>query len=80
MCLRKYALLYEVFHYIFITANRETAIGLVNSDNRKALNFDKKIGFKELTRIKDGHKKGVDTVILELRKEQCMWINQKEAA
>ena len=80
LCLKHYALLREVFHYIFITADRLTAVGLVNSDNIKALNFDKKIGFRELTRIKDGHSKGIDTVILELRREDCKWINLKEEA
>lgn len=80
VCLRKYTFIREVFNYIFITSNRLVAVGIVNSDNVKALRFDRKLGFKEIGRIKDGHKKGVDTVLLELRREDCIWINHRKAA
>ena len=79
-CFRKYTFLREVFNYIFITANRQIAIGIVNSDNQKALKFDKKLGFIEIARIKDGCKTGVDTVLLELRRENCIWINNMKEA
>lgn len=78
--LRNHAFVYEVFNYIFNTLGRKVAIGFVDSTNIKALKFDKKLGFKELARIKDGARYGVDTVILELRREDCKWIELKEAA
>jgi RimJ/RimL family protein N-acetyltransferase len=81
VCFRNHTFIREVFDYIFIKANRQVAVGIVNSDNVKALKFDKKLGFTEIGRIKDGHKKGIDTVLLELRRENCIWINhRKEAA
>ena len=77
ICLKGYKLFREVFNYIFNVGNRHTALGFVSADNDKALNFDKKIGFKELARIKDGFKLGTDTVILELRRENCKWIDKE---
>ena len=78
--LKNYTFLYEVFNYIFNVGDRQTAIGFVSSENTKALKFDKKIGFKEVARIRDGVKKGVDTVILELHRDDCEWIKCKEEA
>ena len=78
--LRNYTFIREVFNYIFVTHGRRTALGFVSSDNKKAMVFDKRLGFKELARIKDGARHGIDTVILELRREECKWINMKEAA
>jgi len=78
--LRNYTFISEVFNYIFNTAGRLTALGFVSSENEKALRFDRKLGFKEIARIQDGNKKGIDTVIFELRRENCMWINRKVEA
>ena len=80
ICLKGYTYIREVFTYIFDTAKRGIAIGTVSSDNEKALRFDKKIGFREVARIRDGHRKGVDIVLLELRREYCKWIKSKQEA
>lgn len=77
VCMKNYIMIKEVFNYIFNTAGRLTAVGFVPGNNEKALRFDKKLGFKELARIKDGCRKGVDTVILELRKDDCKWIEDR---
>jgi len=77
IALKNYTFISEVFDYIFNVGDRLTALGFVSSENTKALlAFKRRLGFKELARIKDGHKKGIDTVILELRREDCKWINQ----
>jgi hypothetical protein len=78
--LKNYTFLYEVFNYIFNVGDRQTAIGFVSSENTKALKFDKKIGFKEIARIRDGARKNVDTIILELHRDDCKWIKCKEEA
>lgn len=49
---------------------------LVPANNTKALSVDKKIGFKEVTRLKDAFKQGVDYVLLEMRKEDCKYFNE----
>jgi len=47
--------------------------GLVPTDNPKALTIDAKIGFKEVCRIPDGERDGVDTVVLRLDREDCRY-------
>lgn len=61
----------EISKFVFDVAGRIIMYGLVPSDNAKALKLDKKIGFKEITRLKDAYAKGVDYILLELRKEHC---------
>lgn len=62
------------FDYAFNQCDRRIAIGRVASDNAKAMRFDEHIGFKELFRVKDGQRDGVDIVVLELRKKDCRWL------
>ena len=68
----------EVFGYVFVQAGRSIAYGQVPADNEKALRFDKKLGFEEVIRLKNAWADGVDTVVLELRKENCRWIDNEE--
>ena len=79
ICLKKYTFVKEVCNYIFNIGGRSTIVGIVGADNKKILSFGKRLGSKEIARIKDGFKFGTDTVILELRREDCKWID-KEAA
>lgn len=67
----------EVFGYVFTHADRQVALGLVPAKNEKALKFDRKLGFVEIFRIKQGYAEDEDMVILELRKENCKWIGGK---
>ncbi len=75
-------LLRVTFDYVFIYANRGVMIATVIGNNTRALRLVKGIGFKELFRVEDGHKLGVDTVVLEMRRENCRWITpvNKKAA
>lgn len=68
----------EVFTYIFITSGRSVVIGSTPSDNKRALKFNKHIGFNEKCILKDAYADGIDLVITEMRKEDCMWIEQDE--
>jgi hypothetical protein len=67
----KHGFFHEVSKFVYDTAERLVMFGLVPSDNAKALRLDKKIGFREVTRLKDAFKLGVDYVLLEMRKEDC---------
>ena len=58
-----------VFKHVFDTCEREVIIGITPDDNPKALKFIKHMGFKEIVRIKDGYKDGIDYVITEFRKD-----------
>jgi RimJ/RimL family protein N-acetyltransferase len=68
----------QIAEYAFNQCGMQMLIGLVNSDNQKALGFDKHIGFKELLVIPDGFAPGVDQHILQLRREDCRWLNEEE--
>jgi hypothetical protein len=67
----RHGFLHEISKFVFDDSGRLAMYGLVPADNKKALNLDKKIGFIEITRLKDAYKKGVDYVLLELRKSHC---------
>lgn len=67
--------LFACFDYVFRQLNLNVVIGIVPSDNAKALRFDKHLGFKELARIPKGHPAG-DLVILTLRKEDCRYVGE----
>ena len=79
MCLKNHQFIYEVFNYAFNTADKLTLIATIQSDNKKSLNFTKHMGFNQLAIIQDGVRKGIDIVILELRREFCTWINEEAA-
>ena len=68
----------EVCKYVFLETGRNAMIGLVPADNHKALKLDTHFGFKEIYRLKDGYKMGVDFVIMEMRKEDCQYLTDEE--
>jgi hypothetical protein len=68
----------EVAKFVFDASDRLVMYGLVPADNKRALSVDKKIGFKEITRLKDAFKRGVDYVLLELRSEDCNYYTTED--
>lgn len=64
----------ECLRYPFEIGKRGLVIGVTPGDNAPALEFNRRIGFKEVYRIKDGWALGTDMVIQELRREACRWI------
>jgi hypothetical protein len=60
------------------------AVGLAAVDtfgrtNAKALRFNARLGFREVRREADGFGDGVDKVWMELRREDCRWLQRKAA-
>lgn len=72
----------EISRHLFVVCRRERIFGLVPANNSKALKLDEHIGFTEAARIPNGFKKGVDTVVLVMEKENCRWLAEehREAA
>lgn len=64
------------FEYVFKQAGLKVVIGMVPSTNAKALKFDRRIGFSEVARIKDGVPDG-DLVVMQLRREDCRYLEQE---
>lgn len=55
------------FHYAYIEAGVNWTLGMCYG-NEGAVEFDKKLGYKELTRVKDAHPNG-DVVMVGLHKD-----------
>jgi len=68
-------LLYATFDYVFNAANLNVVIGMVPSSNKKAIRFDKHVGFTEVGRIKNGASDG-DLIIMQLRRENCRYLER----
>ena len=72
-------LLEEACRYFFDACGCTVMIGMVVGDNPTAIKFNKHVGFKEVYRIKDGFKNGVDWIIMEARREDLRrWFNETE--
>lgn len=66
----------EAFSYPF-NNGRNLVIGVTPGDNTRALEFNRKIGFIETHRVKDGWSLGTDMVIQEMRLDQCRWLSRR---
>ena len=65
----------EVFKFVFSEeSGRTKVLGITPADNQQALKFNKHIGFREIFRIPDGFKQGIDFVVQELNKSECRYI------
>ena len=70
-------LLRAAFEYPFNQLGIEKAFGIVNSLNTKAMEYDKKLGFKEAVRFAGMHEDGGDLVVFEMNKADCRWIREQ---
>lgn len=67
-------MIWVCFHYPFVQLNCRKMFGQVPASNVRALEFDRKLGFIEETRIKDVFPDG-DLVVLSMKREDCKWLN-----
>ena len=70
----RHGLLELAFNFVFLHAGRGIVFGMTPANNKTALRFNRKIGFQELYRLKDGYRTGIDYVLQEMRRESCRWI------
>lgn len=70
-------LLFGAFDYPFNFLGLEKTFGIVNSLNTKAIEYDKKLGFKEAIRFAGVHCDGGDLVVFEMNKSDCRWIRER---
>ena len=71
-------LLFGAFDFPFNYLGVEKAIGVLNSLNTKAMNYDKKLGVTEVVRLEGMHDDGGDLVVLEMNKADCRWIKERK--
>jgi hypothetical protein len=67
-------LLIEAFTHIF--KYREAVIGWVPANDTVLRDKAKRIGFKEINRVKDGMAPGIDMVLVEMHKSDCKFIRR----
>lgn len=72
-----------VFIFAFDVVGVSVAVGTVPANNKRAMRLTKRLGFRETYRVRDGWAPGVDMVLHELRREDCVakgWLKAKEEA
>ena len=71
-------LLFGAFDFPFNYLSVEKAIGILNSLNTKAVEYDKKLGFTEVVRLEGMHDDGGDLIVMEMNKADCRWIKERK--
>lgn len=71
-------LLWAAFDYPFNQLGLKTVLGVVNSNNEKAMKYDKHLGFTEALRFPGVHDNGGDIVLFKMEKAQCRWLKEKK--
>lgn len=74
------ALVRPAFEYPFQQAGRRVIIGLIPAGNARSVHLAKRLGLRETYRVRDGWALGEDLVVLEMRREECRWLQQRKAA
>lgn len=67
-----------VVDYVFNTGNRSIILGAIAANNVRAIKTVKHLGFTETCRIKDGYAEDIDYVLLQLRKENCDYYEERD--
>jgi RimJ/RimL family protein N-acetyltransferase len=66
------------FEYPFLQLGMEKVFGIVNSLNTRAMEYDRKVGFKEAARFEGVHDDGGDLVVFCMDKADCRWIKERK--
>ena len=67
------------FRYPFEQCGRNVALATVRAKNVRSVRLCRRVGFREVYRIRDGIEVGEDMVIFEMRSEDCRWVLRKAA-
>ncbi len=71
--------LFTVFaDWVFDYLDKKRMFGLVPDNNAKAIRLDKKIGFREVTRVPDAICDGIGYIVMRLDKDDCRWRTKYE--
>jgi hypothetical protein len=71
------SLIHPASNYVFVQANRGIALAMIRGGNLRSQRLCKHAGLKEVYRVRDGIRVGEDIVIMELRREDCRWIESE---
>jgi hypothetical protein len=76
----KHGLLETFTDLIFNIMGKKYIYGMVPSNNEKAVNLNKHIGFVERTRLPEAFADGVDYIVMEMTKDTCNYLPSKSEA
>lgn len=68
-------LISAVFSYCFDNLNLKKVFALVPSDNAKALEIDRRLGFKDEVVVPDVFA-DADLVVMSMRRDECRWLRR----
>ena len=63
----------ETFHFPFVVCDCEAVLALVDSTNEAAMNFDTRLGFKQIASVPHGGTDG-DLNVLQMLRSECRWL------
>lgn len=63
----------EAFEFPFNVCGCEVVLGMVDSVNTQALDFDRRLGFEEIARIPNGGLEG-DLIVFRMTRAECRWL------
>ena len=76
----RYGFLECCFEFMFLISDVSRIYGLVPADNGKAVKFNTRIGFTEKARMEEAFAKGVDYLLMELKRENCLHLPKRNKA
>jgi RimJ/RimL family protein N-acetyltransferase len=76
----KHGFLECCFEYMFDISGIERVYGLVPANNVKAVKFNTHLGFTIKARMEEAFEKGVDYLLMELKRENCLHLPKHEQA
>ncbi len=76
----KHKFLDVCFEYMFNTGNVSKVYGLVPANNTKAVKLNTNMGFTIKSTLEEAYEVGVDYLLMELKREDCRFIEHREAA
>jgi hypothetical protein len=68
------------FFHMFVERNVTRVYGLVPANNEKAVKLNTHMGFTEKARMEEAFEVGVDYLLMELKRENCKYIEHEKAA
>jgi hypothetical protein len=74
------SLLRPGFSYPFEELGLGLMLGIIRSDNRASVEMAKALGFRLTHSIQDGAARGVDLLLIEMKREECRWLSPRRKA
>jgi len=70
----------ECYSYVFNHCNKKYMYGMVPANNVKAIKFNEHMGWTVKMVLPEAYADGVDYLVMELKRENCKFLEYSEAA